>query len=181
MAKTSKSRKRPVLPVVFTGVQQIILSQFPYINDVLDGLKANVFITGGARGIDEYVALRMAEERPVSKGNRHIMVIPWNYRYKNDVLYVGFQNRLGGEIWDMPRPTRKSDVPEILRNDFMLDLALDLNPSKAFVCAFPGSREEILRSGTWTTIRHARKRNIPVKLNPLSEAGGSMREGKIEH
>lgn len=173
-------RKQRIRPVVFTGPQQIILSQFPYINGVLDALKGNVFISGGARGIDEYVALRMAQERPVGDGNRHIMVIPWNYRYKNDVLYLGFE-KLGGEIFDMPKPARKSDVPEILRNDAMLEMALEINPATAEVCAFPGSSKEILRSGTWTTIRHARKKNIPVKLHPLSEAGGSMRNGKVEH
>lgn len=164
-----------IRPVVFTGVQHIVGPQFRYINDVLDALRGNVFITGGAYGIDTYVATRLLDMFPKA---RHICVVPYEYK-ANEVHHLTMEKR--GELWDMAKPTRKSDVPELLRNDYMLELAQELNADTAKLVAFPGGPNEVLRSGTWSTIRYARKREMKIEIHPLSEAETSIRGGKEYH
>lgn len=152
---------------MFTGVQQIVGPQFRYINEVLDALKANVFITGCAYGIDTYVANECIRNFPKA---RHIGVVPYGYKF-NDVHIHGMT--LAGEVWDMAKPKNKSEHPNLLRNDYMLELAQELNKNTAKLIAFPGGPKEVLRSGTWSTIRRARKRNMPVEIYPLCYAEGT--------
>jgi hypothetical protein len=47
--------------------------------------------------------------------------------------------------------------PYIVRNHDIVD-------ASDFMIATPGEREEQLRSGTWATIRYARKRGVPLRI-----------------
>jgi hypothetical protein len=163
--------------VIFTGVQNIQMAQFSYINDVLDSLRASVFISGGAAGIDTYCCVE-AWRRFAS--SRHIVCVPWRYA-RNDVHIAWcVQNDL--EVLDLPRPPR-SKKPEIARNEYMIklgvDLASELNTDPILV-AFPGGPQEVLRSGTWTTIRRAKAAEVRSLIHPLSEAEGQLHGGGIE-
>jgi len=175
--KSKKSVKRPVVrPVVFTGVRRMTLGQFSYVDEVLSALRGNVFISGGAPGIDQYVSEKCITE--YFPGARHIVVIPWNYKQGNQIHLITME-KYGAEIYDMPQPRRKSDVPELLRNEYMLDLALKLGAEHAKLVAFPGGPQEVIRSGTWTTVRRARDREMPIEMYPLSDAPGMTLGGHI--
>jgi hypothetical protein len=165
----TKRREPEVLPVVFTGPRTILAAQVSYVQAILDALKANVFITGGAPGIDLFVAGECERRFPNA---RHIMVIPFGYKHgATEQSAVGFVNR-GHEVLDMPRPRNKSRHPNLLRNDYMCELAMELNPNKAKLVAFPGSAIEQQRSGTWSCIRSARRISLPVEIHPLADAPG---------
>src|SRR5262245_188272 len=80
----------------------------------------------------------------------------------------------------MPRPKNKSRHPNLLRNDYMCELAMKTNAAKARLIGFPGSPFEQQRSGTWACIRSARAAGIPrIDLYPLSSAIGMTDGGQF--
>lgn len=178
----SKNGKKKLSPVVFAGVRSIQTAQFPLIDEVLNNLKADTFITGAAPGIDTYTCINAVRSFPRA---RHIVVVPWSYALGDVHIAWCLQQQEKGInmiILDMPEPKRKDQHPNLYRNEKMLDLAIELNKSKKppRLVAFPGGQYEVLRSGTWSTIRRARTRNFDIDLNPLSLAQGTIIGGETE-
>lgn len=169
--------------VVFSGVRSIQMAQFPYIDAVLDALKAKVFISGGAYGIDTYCCTEAVRRFPKAT---HYVVVPYNYG-KNDVHIAWcMQQAADGidmNVLDMPKPPNRSQAPEIFRNEHMIKMAMRTAKAldtEAILVAFPGGPTELQRSGTWTTVRRARAAGMRVYLHPLSEAEGQIIAGEIE-
>lgn len=173
--KKKNGKRRAVRPVVFTGVRKLMLGQFSYVDEVLEALRGNVFISGGAPGMDQYCSEYCVEN---FKGAKHIVVIPFNYKQGNDIHLIKME-KAGAEIIYLPRPPRRNDVPELVRNSFMITTAMEMNGALAKLVAFPGGPDEVLRSGTWSTIRRARKAGMKIELHPLSEATGQSLGGHI--
>lgn len=177
MSKSSKKRaQRPdiVRPVVFTGVQSILAAQVRYIQEVLSALKGNVFITGGCVGVDMFVSGELERLFPRA---RQIIVIPYGYNNGATEMHCAGMLRRGYEVIDMPAPTTDRH-PNLLRNDYMCELAMELNPNQARLVAFPGGAVEQQRSGTWATVRSARRIRLPhIDIHPLSEARGQSDRG----
>jgi hypothetical protein len=172
-------------PVVFAGVRSIQTAQFPVIDEVLNDLKANTFITGCAPGVDTYTCIGAVRSFP---GARHIVVVPWRYALGDVHIAWCLQQAEAGvniEVLDMPEPKRKDQHPNLYRNEYMLELATKLNKSKKLprLIAFPGGQYPVQRSGTWSTIRRAessRFGEFDIQLHPLSLAQGSVIGGQTE-
>lgn len=177
MSKSKKKKvKRPVVrPVVFTGPRSALSSQREYVKYVLQALKLNVSITGSAPGIDQMVYYEVVKLFPKA---RHIVVVPW--KYPEQRTFWSDVEKNGHELLFMPKPTRTDRHPFLIRNEWMLDKAIELNPEKARLVGFPGSAVEQLRSGTWACIRDARKRSMRIDLFPLADALGSSDQGLFE-
>src|SRR3954453_16021682 len=98
------------------------------------------FITGGAYGGDTYLALACLFLYPQED---HLVCTPENEH--NHVLVEALRDQGGVTIIE-------TGLQPLDRDDFMLDRADVLR-------AFPQtSKEQARGSGTWATIRHARKR-----------------------
>jgi hypothetical protein len=164
--------------VVFTGVSQLAgMGQYPYIEQVVGSLRAKVFISGGAPGVDTCAAVEAKRQFPKA---RHIVVKPYGYKI-NDVHFAWCRQQKFEVITLQKHPSREH--PNLIRNQFMIDRALALAAdlkTEAICVAFPGGAEEILRSGTWATVRRARAADMRVYLYPLTNATGSMIGGQIE-
>jgi hypothetical protein len=182
MGKKNKKSKGKI--VVFTGVSQLAgLAQYPYVAEVISGLRARAFISGGAPGIDTMAAVEAKRQFPKAQ---HVVVKPYGYKI-NDVHFAWCRQQrfdvIELERSQGRRQGQGGSHPNIVRNQFMIDMAVALADeygTEPVLVAFPGSPKEVLRSGTWSTIRRARAADMKVLLNPLSEANGSMIGGQIE-
>lgn len=58
---------------------------------------------------------------------------------------------------------RKSALDILLQKDY-LDRNHDIVDATEMLIATPGEKEEQLRSGTWATVRYARKQNKPILI-----------------
>lgn len=173
----AKKKNNPKV-IIFSGVRQLNgLAQFPYIDDIINSLRGSIFITGGAPGIDTIACVGAFRAFPKAK---HIVVLPW--RYALNQVHVSWCEQKGIEVLDMPRPLTMAEHPNLVRNSYMLKLGQKLAEERkieAILVAFPGGPSEVLRSGTWSTIRRAEKLGITTRLYPLSEAPGSKVGGNI--
>lgn len=131
------------------------------------------FTTGAAYGVDTaafYIGKELFPDALhrvcVPKGKRHnrivvadaepscaVELVPGGgYRSRDDRIAYAVELVPGGHLKRDDRIVYHSDV----------------------LVAFPKTRNEVMRSGTWATIRRARKKGIPVKLWPLSEIRGML-------
>lgn len=104
--------------------------------------------TGGAKGIDR-LAFFMAIDIWPDAHHRVILPKVYNgefvtaaFECRADVIYTGLE--------------------PLERNHVILD-------HTDYLLAFPKTRKEVLRSGTWATIRYAKKRDLPLKIVPLED------------
>ena len=83
-----------------------------------------------------------------------------------DALAGTIWKNLGGKIWLRPPINNRKraylfydetdePLPYLERNHNIVD-------NSEVLVAIPSTRDEVLRSGTWATIRHARKKGIPI-------------------
>lgn len=175
----AKDKKKKSKVIIFSGVRQLAgLAQYPYVAEVINGLRGSTFITGGAPGIDTIACVEAVRAFPKA---RHICVVPWKYAL-NDVHFAWCEQQ-GVEVLDMPEPPNRRQAPAIFRNEYMIALGQKIAEEQkieAILVAFPGGRIEQQRSGTWTTIRRARAADMRIFLHPLSEANGTSIGGQIE-
>ncbi len=172
--KKNKQKKQPALrPVVFTGPRGLLSAQITHIQNVLEALKLTISITGSAPGVDQFVYGELIQLFPKA---HHIVVVPYGYPAQ-DSFWVGVEKHKNSELLFMPKPRRTDRHPFLLRNDWMVEKAMDLEPHRARLVGFPGSANEQQRSGTWACIRSARRVGLPCDLYPLSDALGNSDQG----
>lgn len=143
----------------FTAARE--LDSFPdgYIESVLQSLpEPGKVVTGGARGGDALIGRWLYERYPFAI---HLVVLPANraqvYPWWQDISDVG----TGPMLVEMPRGTSYRD-----RNMHIVQMCTNL---VAFP-AFPEFNVRSRRSGTWMTIRMAKRMNKPVQIYCGEEA-----------
>lgn len=147
--------------VSFTGTTDVTREDAaPVIENALRNVAAaDHFISGAAMGIDTFAALAALEMFPDA---RHTLVIP--AAPHNWVLAAEWEGRGGTEVFHA-RSGRNAADSYMRRNDLLVALA-------DIVVAFPKTETEEIRSGTWATIRRARKAGVTLQLYPLAEFAG---------
>lgn len=120
-------------------------------------------ISGAAVGGDTWFALLCLEL--FREAEHHICVPDYSH---NSLLvdYLTFRREMdvrnGGRL--TPIEIHETGLPPLDRDDYMLDLFVP-----RVLYAFPATPTEQPRgSGTWATIRHARKRKVPIFAFPLN-------------
>jgi hypothetical protein len=125
--------------------------------DAYDGPTPSEVRTGGAFGVDSAAAVLAKARWPLA---RHVLVAPaapYNTALRGDVEFdLVLRASAGATV----------AASYLNRNDFLLgtDALADL------LLAFPRLAVEQWRSGTWATIRRARKRGVAVAIHPLTPA-----------
>lgn len=120
-------------------------------------------ISGSAVGGDTWFALMCLEL--FYEADHHICVPDYAH---NDLLVEYMQFRYNQDKKDGAKNTKitihDTGLPPLERDDYMLDLYV---PSVLY--AFPSTKwEQVRGSGTWATIRHARKREMQIFVFPLN-------------
>lgn len=133
----------------FTGTTAVTNLQAVYIDAIIRDLTADRFVSGCANGVDTVAALSAWSEHWTAK---HLLLVP-EAKYHNErlVLYMGKHPDV--EVRQVPGGYLKRDDAIVKESNELV--------------AFPRTAREILRSGTWATIRRARKAGVPVRLFPL--------------
>lgn len=136
----------------FTGPERPLSpTEIDHVRDVVYALPAVTgIVTGGARGVDALVARVALQAFPHAE---HRLVLPQGYRY---------DRHLQAELPDHV-------VREWVGGGFMARNDRLVLRTGTLV-AFPDTPGETIRSGTWATVRRARKRGIPIRVHPFSDA-----------
>lgn len=136
--------------IVVTGSRKVPRDGRFFIDRMLrrhrEGLESITF--GGAIGVDATAAVQVClwRERPFMR-----LVLPYaRGQVARENSFVEWD-----EVIEMPENTTYMD-----RNEKMLDHG-------DMVVAFPYGEAEVLRSGTWATVRRAEKRGYPVHIYPM--------------
>jgi hypothetical protein len=137
-----------------TGSRYVTPVHHPLIDEVLfKYLGVEEWTTGGAVGVDTYVLRRMV---PLQPDAMHRVLLP-EYGPGWDNFYL---EQYATEVIKVPNtmnhPERSRNVAIIERSDLMLAFPLH-----------PEDHGQSKRSGTWMTIREARKRNVPIEITVL--------------
>lgn len=128
-----------MMMVAITGTRQgLSLQQKATLELWLAFHPLNCLCHGAAYGTDEYLAVRANE-------GTHVIAFPCNLKGQTSEKAI----QASDEVFDAE--------PPLERNRAMVDYAMEL-------IAFPRLMEEEQRSGTWATIRYARRRNVPVTI-----------------
>lgn len=139
--------------VGFTGTSRALtVEECAYVRAVVAGIDADRYVTGGALGVDTVVHLVAAGLRPSAE---HLVLVP-DAPWSEDTAERATVERVPGG--------KTAGESYMLRNDAIV-AAADL------LVAFPETAAGSLRSGTWATVRRARRAGVPVLIFPLSEAG----------
>lgn len=129
------------------------------IGRLLTGVGAyDEYVTGACVGFDAVAGMAMAIRYPLAL---HRVLVPVDEdqvrRWWDDPPFKGASNII---VHKMPHGTDFKD-----RNQAIVDLSTELT----YCAAFPEEHGKSLRSGTWQTIRMARRAGIPVDGIELQE------------
>lgn len=111
-------------------------------------------VTGAAKGVDTLAAYYAYAYAP----GHNVLVVP---AAPHNLEIVKFAHEHFFEIIRLDSVPGGNSPNYMARNDKMIELADHL-------IAFPETSKEVLRSGTWATIRRARKKGIPIDIYPLN-------------
>lgn len=141
--------------IAFTGVVDVSAHDYEKIRSVVEQLKADQFVSGAAHGVDTYAARMAHLYFPEAI---HTVIVP---AAPHNTEFVSWAEALGFEIVRL-KSAGNAATNYMNRNQHMVNLADEL-------VAFPKTEEEQWQgSGTWATIRRARKKDIPIHLHPLT-------------
>jgi predicted Rossmann fold nucleotide-binding protein DprA/Smf involved in DNA uptake len=122
------------------------------------GERPEYIMTGCAYGIDTYVPYAAIEIWPKIKVICVIPAAPHNDEFVRDII-----QRSGTELVHMYAYEGMTNTERYMdRNDELAKRADEL-------AAFPHTKSEVIRSGTWATVRRFRKLNKPVHIFPINE------------
>jgi hypothetical protein len=124
---------------------------------ILDNKPPQLLVTGGAHGVDTTfagIAMRLWPTVPQR------IILPQDAPY--DVYGVDTLESMGASVVYASAASTQA-LAYMARNDALVDAADEL-------WAFPESSTEAIRSGTWATIRRARKKGIPVYIYTNEDA-----------
>jgi predicted Rossmann fold nucleotide-binding protein DprA/Smf involved in DNA uptake len=163
--------------VVFTGPEVISQGGYNLIRTVVEQLtEVDEFISGCANGVDTLTAM-LAH---LYHNKKNTLVVPRGRHNEELVYYFVCKQELlqdaSTNVILMPEGP-KSTNPHIFRDEHMVWLASD-NLEENYVVAFPPSAKEQQRSGTWTTIRRARRVGLSIYIFPL-DGSSPYREGPV--
>lgn len=143
--------------VAFTGPEHLRGGQEPYVRGIVRQLDDVVgFVSGCAKGVDSVAGWEALMQFPEAE---HDFIVPNNFRYNTEMIKVIENRKLSGKV----RITYLSEGGPLDRNHWMADISTE-------VYAFPRTAKEILRSGTWSTIRYAKKIGNKVTMYPLDRS-----------
>lgn len=130
-----------------------------YIARAVESLSADLWVTGAAFGADVAAAWAALESH---RDAEHLICVPAAPHDDESVEQLAAEGAL-----EYPVPPVRGGYPEqyMERNDEMVRRA-----TGGACLAFPRTRREVQRSGSWATIRRARKAGLEVILRPLEEA-----------
>lgn len=161
--------------VSFTGVSRKLTAKERQLVEkhvkALTGVE--LFFSGAADGVDSWAAICAIKHHP---GAKHVVLVPTWQRgtCKHNRKLPAMLKTLVKAYEDEPEltvkrcpPTARTPEGGLLRRDDMLAV------NCTHGLAFPDRDAEVLRSGTWATIRRMRRLDRPVKLVPLD--GGRVR------
>lgn len=106
----------------------------------------HTFNTGGAYGVDSIAARLAAKRHPQAF---HILYYPEGYDWNTGLMQEAFW----WHTWAVAGGYMKRNDALVYWSNVLL--------------AFPETAEEVQRSGTWATVRRARKVNKPIWFYPL--------------
>jgi predicted Rossmann fold nucleotide-binding protein DprA/Smf involved in DNA uptake len=144
--------------IAFTGPEILRGTQESYVRGVVRNLEdIDHFVSGCARGTDSAAGWEALMFFPDAQ---HTFVVPHGFRHNTEMV----KDLVKRKITDKVRVEYMKDGGPLERNRRMNEISNEL-------MAFPKTLEEILRSGTWSTIRHARKIGNVVRAYPLDMSG----------
>jgi len=139
----------------FTGTQRgMTEGQLSQLASLLLFLQPDVFHHGDCIGADEQAHYLVKKILPDCQIIIHPPVIP------EKRAYCGFKE----ESKKFRHPTQEDASLIILSPMSYLVRNYEIVDTSAMLMATPGERVEVLRSGTWATVRYAVKSNKPVEL-----------------
>lgn len=121
----------------------------------LGGVRADTFVTGACRGVDAVAGRGLASDHPDAQ---HVVVVPAN-RSAVVQWWPSVEATRRIELFEMPEETDYKD-----RNEVLVELADHL---VAFVAADEDDPRSA-RSGTWQTVRLARKAGLSITYMDLA-------------
>lgn len=151
------TRKEPRMrAIVFTGPLEITDVEAFAVRCALERVEpADVYISGAAFGVDTAAALAAIDLYPDAE---HRVYVPAAWHNADVVEQLRERSALVIDV-DSAGSAAASYME---RNDFMVADCTAL-------IAFPYTLAEELRSGTWATIRRARRARRSIRLFPLRE------------
>lgn len=123
------------------------------------GVSPSVIVTGGAYGVDTAAFLAGRELFPDA---RHVIRAPSGLFCNRDLTDAVEREAVEGGRAVVEWVTGRGRESAYLVRDRMIVDGSDV------LLAFPRSPVERRRSGTWYTVRYARRTAVPVRLFPLS-------------
>ena len=138
--------------ISFSGPTEVNALEEAYIAKVVHDLEADEFNSGGAFGVDSKAALYAWAFHREAK---HRLIVPKGCWHNEKLVEILSKH-----------PSITVEYVEggyMRRNDRLVEACTRL-------VALPRTSREELRSGTWATIRRARKAGVPVDIYPLSDA-----------
>lgn len=139
--------------IAFSGPTELSQAQAIYVRRKAFELRADRFVSGCAYGVDTQAILGAWSGN--SPDQAVTLTVPKG-KWHNKAL-AEFGASIG---WDI----EYIDGGYMARNDRTIELA-------DVLIAFPETPDEVLRSGTWATVRRAQRKGIPFTIYPLSDLG----------
>jgi hypothetical protein len=121
------------------------------------------FVTGACWGVDTHAArLGLA----LWKNGAHRIVVP-NAAHNEELVseFEVLENAAGRGQPSVTIERMPAGTGYMERNDRLVALA-------DILLAFPSTRYEVVRSGTWATVRRARKAGVSIMVTPLDGTEG---------
>lgn len=151
--------------IAFSGPENLRGTQESYVCEIVRRQHANGYVSGCARGVDSAAGWEALKFFPQAS---HTFVVPNEFRYNVEMVKTIEKTKLSDKVQVVSLTTGGP----LERNQYMDDISDEL-------VAFPKTKFEIIRSGTWHTIRYAQKIGNKVTIYPLDVSGPLVWDGKI--
>jgi len=161
-----------VTTVAFTGSRDVPPACIDAIEEFIDRISADLFVTGACVGVDQMIATLISARRPMAKQR---IVVPRDRSRVDRYWLSAIATNRNVEVVSMDRGSTYRDRNLVLLGELVLGLPTTVNPIKPDLLVglpmFAEDDSRSLRSGTWQTIRLAQEptRNIPTQVYVLAD------------